>query len=255
MRDPLDVIKITNDFSVTHKGIDMGRQGVYHRPVLAVDSGTVIYVKFQSTGGWVIHIKHSGYVSEYAHLQEGSVRVKVGDKVIMAQQIANTGKTGSGAKQGEHLHFGLCKGTKITYTNKDQWVNPLDYLEVYTGQTVARETVKQYGSQIRYHEPAKWTAGTYKLLKDKALRKSPNLGNNIKKIKECIAEKWAKSAYDKIKPLNKPNADAYCKQGCEFEISKIIDEGGRIWGKWGKTGNDHICLCNIDGTPQATKVK
>ena len=41
----------------------------------------------------------------------------------------------------------------------------------------------------------------------------------------------------------------------EFEISKIIDEGGRIWGKWGKTGNDHICLCNIDGTPQATKVK
>ena len=53
----------------------------------------------------------------------------------------------------------------------------------------------------------------------------------------------------------KPKDDIYLKAGSQLDISEIIDEKGRIWGRWGKTGNDYICLCNIDGTAQAIKIK
>ena len=41
----------------------------------------------------------------YAHLQPGSITVKVGDKVKVGQHLANLGN--SGTSSGPHLHFGL----------------------------------------------------------------------------------------------------------------------------------------------------
>ena len=41
----------------------------------------------------------------YAHLQPGSITVKVGDKVKVGQHLANLGNTGPSG--GPHLHFGL----------------------------------------------------------------------------------------------------------------------------------------------------
>ena len=41
----------------------------------------------------------------YAHLQPGSITVKVGDKVKAGQPLANLGNTGP--SRGPHLHFGL----------------------------------------------------------------------------------------------------------------------------------------------------
>ena len=42
----------------------------------------------------------------------------------------------SGIVTGEHLHFGLYKGTSINYKNKDKFVDPLRYLNVYDNQHV-----------------------------------------------------------------------------------------------------------------------
>jgi len=150
MRYPVDYISIPQGYGNGHKGIDFGWYSVihHHQPIYSVDDGYVIYAKYQTTGGNVVHIKHdNGFVSEYGHLQD--VCVKVGQKVTMGQQIARMGATGK--VTGEHLHFGLCKGSKITYTSADQWVNPFDYLEVYKGQVVNDKAKKQYGNQIKYH--------------------------------------------------------------------------------------------------------
>lgn len=260
-RYPLNFIGITQGFSNSHKGIDLGWHKTHNAPVYAAADGQVIYYKFQKTGGNVIHIKHSnGFVSEYAHLKDNSIKVKVGDKVKMGQQIANMGATGqyydSDAKKWknvpEHLHLGLCKGTKITYTSKDKWVNPIDYLEVYPEQEVSKTTQKNYGSKIKYHDE-KWTKGTYEMLKEKYIRKSPKIANNEKKVKDCAS--WDKSARDML-TSKKPNDIAKLKIGSKIDITEIIIESNnRIWGRWGTTGNDYICLCDKTGTENATKVK
>ena len=56
-------------------------------------------------GNYVVIDHGNGEFSAYCHLQEGSVRVKPGDKVTKGSSIAKVGNTGnSGAP---HLHFQL----------------------------------------------------------------------------------------------------------------------------------------------------
>ena len=51
-----------------------------------------------------ITVKHNnGEFSQVAHLEKGSVTIKIGDKVIVGQQIAKTGN--SGWMSEPHLHF------------------------------------------------------------------------------------------------------------------------------------------------------
>ena len=90
-----------------------------------------------------------------------------------------------------------------------------------------------------------WTTGKYKLLVAKSIRKNHNLENNIIKVKQCTA------ATKKVLTSTNPNNNAKIKVGTQVAISKIYNENGRIWGAY---GNCWIVLCNIDGTPQATKI-
>ena len=138
MRCPLDYMGITQKFSKNHKGIDLGWHDKHNREVYACDDGIVIYNRYQKTGGYVIHIKHdNGYVSEYGHLLKDSQLVLEGSKVKKGQQIAQMGA--SGQVKGEHLHFGIYKGSKIVYS-KDNWVNPCDYINLYKGQNASLMT-------------------------------------------------------------------------------------------------------------------
>ena len=138
MRMPVNLINIRVKFTKTHKGIDFGFDSKIlgkNQPIYAVDDGVVIYNRKQTTGGYVIHIKHSnGYVSEYAHLKKNSQLVKEGSKVKKGQQIAQMGN--SGIVTGYHLHFGLYEGTEINYKDKTKFVDPLNYLCKYEHQKV-----------------------------------------------------------------------------------------------------------------------
>ena len=258
MRYPTNWISITNGL---HNGkcLDFGWCSHHNQTVYACDSGIVLKLENQYTGGNIVYIKHdNGFISMYAHLK--SFKVKAGQRVNLGDPIAVMGNSGhvynSQTKKWEnvkeHLHFGLYSSEKLinTSTQKSD-LNPFDYLEVYPNQSVREDTLKTYGKKIRYYNQTGWTAGKYELLYKKAVRKEPHLGNNIKKVKECAS--WAKSARDML-TSKKPNDDAYLKVGSVIDISTIIDEKGRIWGRWGKTGNDYIVLCNIDGSPQAQKV-
>lgn len=138
MKCPLSYMSITQKFSKKHRGLDLGWHDQHNRPVYACDDGIVIYNRYQTSGGYVIHIKHNnGYVSEYGHLLKDSQTILEGDIVKKGQQIAQMGA--SGKAKGEHLHFGLYKGSKINYS-KDNWVNPCNYLNIYDNQNASLMT-------------------------------------------------------------------------------------------------------------------
>lgn len=114
---------------VPHNGIDIWSVDANGNPnanfayngkidIVAAQAGEVIEVydrpdcvdNFDWTdpcGGYYgnhIFIQHeNGYVTRYAHLAQGTVAVKVGDKVTAGQYLAKMGT--SGTSNGVHLHF------------------------------------------------------------------------------------------------------------------------------------------------------
>jgi len=88
-------------------------------PVLAADSGTVIYAGCVNVGyGCHVIIDHgNGYQSLYAHLS--SYSVGAGNSVGQCSQIGNMGSTGRST--GTHLHFEIRSGGVL--------LNPLGFLK------------------------------------------------------------------------------------------------------------------------------
>jgi murein DD-endopeptidase MepM/ murein hydrolase activator NlpD len=94
--------------STSHKGYDIALPK--GSPIYAAKAGTVTKAGWQDAGnrkkgyGLRVEIDHGGgYTSRYAHAVEGSISVKVGDKVKAGQQIMKCNSTGSST--GHHLHF------------------------------------------------------------------------------------------------------------------------------------------------------
>lgn len=149
MRCPLDYMGIAQDYSLLHKGVDLGWNkdyGGYNVPVMCVADGICVYNRYQDSGGYVIGIYHPQYdmTSEYGHLKKNSQKIHEGDKVGVGQQIAMMGNSGSkkGKKLPFHLHFGLQKGKGLKYGILARWVNPIKYLNLYDGQVANKETAK-----------------------------------------------------------------------------------------------------------------
>lgn len=145
MRYPVNYIGISKPFKKgSHYGTDFGwssKNGGKNQPIYAVEEGKVIYKQIQTSGGKVIHIKHSnGYVSEYAHLDTWIVDKN--QKVKKGQKIGTMGN--SGQATGNHLHLGIYKGTKINYNKRGNFVDPIKYLKKSNDQTVGATTNKKY---------------------------------------------------------------------------------------------------------------
>ena len=115
-RYPVDFIGITAKFSSSHKAIDMGWNssvgGPDNEKVYAVNDGTVFDIG-RSTGngnaGNYVWIRWSDgtndWLSRFAHLKDGSIKVTKGQKVSRGQHIAGVGRTGYAT--GYHLHFSV----------------------------------------------------------------------------------------------------------------------------------------------------
>lgn len=88
-------------------------------PVLAADTGTVVYAGCLNWGyGCHVIIDHgNGYQSLYAHL--ASYSLNVGDSISQGSQIGIMGSTGRST--GMHLHFEIRSGGQI--------LNPLSFLK------------------------------------------------------------------------------------------------------------------------------
>ncbi len=100
-----------------HTGIDLTAGGIDGKTVYAVKDGEVIYAAKQTGYGNFVIIDHGNGVSScYAHMQDNSLTVSVGQKVVQGQAIGKVGSTGYST--GPHLHFEIRVNGKTT--------NPLD---------------------------------------------------------------------------------------------------------------------------------
>jgi hypothetical protein len=138
---PLRHVRITSSFSYRrwhpilhryrpHHGTDFGaKRGT---PLLAVNSGKIVFAGRMRGYGKVVKIKHKGgYVSLYAH--QSRIHVKLGQWVKKGQIIGYVGSTGRST--GPHLHFGLTKNGK--------WIDPMKVLrKKYTGKSILKTFTK-----------------------------------------------------------------------------------------------------------------
>lgn len=104
-----------------HTGIDISGANIYGTPVVASNSGKVVFVNTSYTPGkgygkYLIVDHGGGYTTLYAHNSE--IVVNVGDYVTRGQTIAKVGSTGWST--GPHIHFEIRVNGKHT--------NPLEYL-------------------------------------------------------------------------------------------------------------------------------
>lgn len=95
-----------NGVTKPHKGIDISASGVYGKPIVASNAGTVIvannnYTPGYSYGKYVMIDHGGGWVTLYGHCS--SLNVKVGQAVNTGDTIAYVGSTGDST--GPHLHF------------------------------------------------------------------------------------------------------------------------------------------------------
>ena len=119
---PVNIINIRQEKTSSHLGLDLGfdssiDKNSYNQDIINPFKGEVIYIKYQATGGYVIHIysKELNLTSEFGHLKKGSIKVKLHQIVESGEVIAKMGN--SGKASGYHLHYGLYKG-KLNYNKK-----------------------------------------------------------------------------------------------------------------------------------------
>jgi murein DD-endopeptidase MepM/ murein hydrolase activator NlpD len=107
---------ITQGYWTLHRAIDIG--GGIGTPVLASDSGYVVYAGWDDTGyGNLIIVAHGNdYYTYYAHLNKTAV--SVGDSVARGKRIGSVGSTGRST--GSHLHFEI--------RHREVQRNPLGFL-------------------------------------------------------------------------------------------------------------------------------
>ncbi len=107
-----------------HNAIDIGTPS--GTSLYAANSGTVVAVSYQYSGGYYIAIDHGGgFSTRYFHLS--AQLVKVGQTVTRGQLIGRTGSSGA-AVTGPHLHFEL-HGPNANGTIGP--LNPLNYVKPY----------------------------------------------------------------------------------------------------------------------------
>ena len=120
----------------SHEGMDFvhNKSAVPHVPVIAAAAGTVAYVRTgcpqscmfaknkslrEAGAGWGNHVvvyHGNGIYTRYAHLAPGSVKARVGDKVIPGDVVGEMGN--SGRSEVRHLHFEV--GYKASYFVSDK---------------------------------------------------------------------------------------------------------------------------------------
>lgn len=110
-----------------HAGMDIAQAGAHE--IFAAASGVVTRSYTSKGYGECVMIMHSlrgnTYETVYAHLKEGSRKVKVNDKVTQGQPIGIMGNTGNST--GQHLHFELHVGR--WNSAQSNAVDPLKYLK------------------------------------------------------------------------------------------------------------------------------
>lgn len=107
-----------------HTGIDIVKPGGRSTGTLIVAAGSGRVIKAGRNGAYgnCVIIDHGdGVQTLYAHMLDGSIKVRVGQRVSAGQAIGNIGSTGR--VSGPHLHF------EVRINNGRTRVDPMPYLK------------------------------------------------------------------------------------------------------------------------------
>lgn len=211
-----------------HNGVDLTGEGGTDW-IVAVADGTVMNYKYTESRGYYVELKmENGYLTRYLHTKEGTCQVKVGNKVKKGQRLAFIGNTGyykdaAGKKHrvGTHLHFAVV-------TSGGSFVDPQPYLE-------GKKNFKV------------WNPGKFKALKEKYLRKTPEVkATNLIK-RNSLIPCW--------KAITKADKAGYAKLlvGSVVDLTEFkTDKKGNVWGKC-QTNNTPLWICVKDKTGNQVK--
>ncbi len=253
MRYPVNYIGISQGFH-SGKCIDLGwsvNTLGSNQPVYACESGTILKIEVQPKGGNVIYILHdNGMVSCYAHLANNSILVKKNEKVVMGQQIALMGNTGSDAT-GNHLHFGLFANKDVIY--KDSTINPFEYLLVYPDQVVGEGTLVRYAGNLKFYSANLDVRYVFNVgYEGLNVRKGPSLNDEVVELIPVAAmvnvldekgsfvqigdNRWVWKAYlsseipkyKTVRPLVDPILNVRSGAGTNYAIVDIVRPGQRV---------------------------
>lgn len=108
-----------------HNGADFGAP--CGAPVYAAGDGVVKFVGKEALGGNAILIDNGDVDTLYVHMEEGTNKVKVGDKVKAGQRISSAGKTGKAF--GCHLHFEVRKPSTGVWYDFNKTIDPVAFLK------------------------------------------------------------------------------------------------------------------------------
>jgi murein DD-endopeptidase MepM/ murein hydrolase activator NlpD len=82
------------------------------------------------------------YTTTYAHMQDGSIKVKVGQKITAGTPIGKMGSTGMST--GKHLHWELQKGKTYTWNDKGlNYIEPIAFFDALIKLEAINGTAKQ----------------------------------------------------------------------------------------------------------------
>ena len=182
-------------------------------------SGTTTDTKTTASMGNYVTLKHTnGYYTRYMHMRKGSVKVKVGDKVVKGQVLGFMGNTGN--SNGRHLHFDISSPVYIvgsyssTYDgSKRYYLDPKPFLKGEKGFTATASS-----------------KGNYEVTSAVNVRKGPGTQYALVKYDEFTAS--AKEQIQKLTPGKKPND---FPKGMKVTISETS-------GSYGKCPTGWICL-------------
>lgn len=113
-----EVYNLVNPAGSAHTGADIAGSGIFGKPILAIESGTVTVATYSNYGyGNYVMINHgknsadgNTYISLYGHCS--SLAVSKGQSVTKGQVIGYVGSTGNST--GPHLHLEVRVNGKIT---------------------------------------------------------------------------------------------------------------------------------------------
>lgn len=146
MTYPVNWVAITTYFSTSHYALDYGwnsSHGGANVSVCAVADGKVFDIG-KSTGtnnaGNYVWTRHEfdtyDILTRYAHLQDNSIKVKVGQTIKQRQQIANMGGTYGYENHLHHDVWKVPKGYVFNWNDRAKYsVNPTDWLVLGENQS------------------------------------------------------------------------------------------------------------------------
>lgn len=136
-----DLMVVDNGFSYKGDATKNESYFAFGKPILAAAAGKVVKIvndihdnspvgtmnTKQIAGNHVIIDHGNGEFSYYAHLQKGSITVKVGDEVKAGDKLGKCGNSGNSSEA--HLHFEVADSAEL-FTTKSlrvQWNDADDY--------------------------------------------------------------------------------------------------------------------------------